>query len=157
MFFMSSIQLLRLLIQYPMHNKLHGGDGFARITKSNIEIMGHQFEPGVILVPSIYSTHHQENIYPNPKQFLPERFLERKYSPYEFIPFGGGNRLCLGYALAMLEMKLVLGTVLSRYHLALANNKPVKPKRRGGTIAPNNGVPLIMTGKRVAQQVVSVV
>ena len=117
--------------------------------------MGHQFEPGTMLVPSIYSTHHRESIYPNPKQFVPERFLERKYSAYEFIPFGGGNRLCLGYALAMLEMKLVLGTILSRYHLALGNKKPVKPKRRGGTIAPNNGVPLIMTGKRLAQKIPS--
>ena len=76
--------------------------------------------------------------------------------PYEFIPFGRGNRLCLGYALAMLEMKLVLGTVLSSYRLALANDEPVKPKRRGGTVAPSNGVPLIMTSRRAAQKAVAV-
>ena len=121
---------------------------FGRITNSTREIMGRQFEPGTMLIVSIYSTHHREDLYPNPKQFLPERFLERKYSPYEFIPFGGGNRLCLGYALAMLEMKLVLGTILSRYKLTLANNKPVKPKRRGISVAPSNGIPLVMTGKR---------
>ncbi|MGK7914247.1 MAG: cytochrome P450 [Prochloraceae cyanobacterium] len=125
---------------------------FARIANSNIEIMGHQFEADTTFIASIYSTHHREDLYPNPKQFKPERFLERKYSPYEFIPFGGGNRLCLGYALAMLEMKLVLGTVLSGYQLALANNKPIKPKRRGGTLSPSNGVPLVMTGKRSAQR-----
>ena len=75
--------------------------------------MGRQFEAGTTFVPSIYSTHHREDLYPNPKQFVPERFLERKYTPYEFMPFGGGNRLCIGYALAMLEMKLVLATILS--------------------------------------------
>ncbi|MDJ0591213.1 MAG: cytochrome P450 [Pleurocapsa sp. MO_226.B13] len=121
---------------------------FGRITNSTREIMGRQFEPDTMLIVSIYSTHHREDLYPNPKQFLPARFLERKYSSYEFLPFGGGNRLCLGYALAMLEMKLVLGTILSRYQLTLANNKPVKPKRRGLTVAPSNGIPLVMTGKR---------
>lgn len=92
-----------------------------------------------------------EDLYPNPKQFLPERFIERSYSPYEFIPFGGGDRLCVGYALAMLEMKLVLGSVLSRYQQALANNQPVKPKRRGPAVSPSDGVPMIMKGKRVAK------
>ena len=81
---------------------------------------------------------------------------QRKYSPYEFIPFGGGNRLCLGYALAMLEMKLVLATVLSSYELKLANDEPVKPKRRDGTVAPNNGVPMVMTGKRAVQKALAI-
>ena len=126
----------------------------ARITNSTVEIMGRQFEANTRLLVSIYSTHHREDLYPNSKQFLPERFIERNYSPYEFIPFGGGNRLCLGNALAMLEMKLVLGTVLSSYQLALADDRPVKPKRRGVTVAPSNGVPLVMTGKRAAKKAV---
>ena len=125
-----------------------------RIANSTIEIMGRQFEAGTGFIVSIYLTHNREDLYPNPKQFLPERFLKRNYSAYEFMPFGGGNRLCVGHALAMLEMKLVLVTVLSRYQLALANNKPIKPKRRRTTFAPSNGVPLIMTGKRAAQKAV---
>ena len=94
------------------------------------------------------TNHHREDLYPNAKQFKPERFLERQYTPYGFLPFGGGVRLCLGYALAMLEMKLVIASILSKYNLELANNKPIKPMRRGGTIAPSNGVPLVMTGLR---------
>ena len=43
---------------------------------------------------------------------------ERQYSLYEFMPFGGGVRRCLGEALAQFEMKLVLATILSRYQLA---------------------------------------
>ena len=125
---------------------------FPRMAKSTVEIMGHWFEAGTMLTPCIYLVHHREELYPEPKQFRPERFLEREYSPYEFIPFGGGNRRCLGYALAMLEMKLVIGTILSNYHLALADHKPVIPQRRGLTIAPSNGVPLLMTGSRAAQR-----
>jgi cytochrome P450 len=125
---------------------------FPRIAKSAGEIIGYKFEPKTVLTPCIYLTHHREDIYPEPKQFKPERFLERQYSLSEFIPFGGGNRRCLGYALAMLEMKLVIATILNNYELSLANNRPVTPKRRGLTVATSNGVPLVMKGKRLIQE-----
>ena len=121
---------------------------FLRCAKSSIEVMGHQFEAEEMLAPVIYSTHHREDLYPEPKQFKPERFLERQYTTYEFLPFGGGNRRCIGYALAMLEMKLVLAKILTNWDLSLTSDRPVLPKRRGATIAPNNGVPLILNGKR---------
>ncbi len=120
----------------------------ARLAKQDVEIMGRKFESGTTFIPCIYSTHHREDLYPNSKQFKPERFLERQYTPYEFIPFGGGIRLCLGYALAMLEMKLVIASIISKYNLELADNKPIKPMRRGGTLTPSNGVPLVLKGFR---------
>ena len=120
---------------------------FLRITKYPVEIMGHKFETDTTLAPCIYLLHHREDLYPESKEFKPERFLERQYSPYEYIPFGGGNRRCIGYALAQMEMKLVLATVLSQYELSLADNKPVKPQRRGLTIAPAGGVKMVITAK----------
>ena len=125
---------------------------FPRSSRISVEISGQQFPPDTTLVPCIYLVHHREDIYPEPKQFKPERFLERQFSPAEFIPFGGGNRRCIGYALAMLEMKLVLATILSKYELTLANKKPEKPSRRGVTLAPANGVKMIVTGERVREQ-----
>ena len=121
---------------------------FARVANQDIEIMGRFFATGTTFIPCIYSIHHRDDLYANSKQFKPERFLERQYTPYEFIPFGGGVRLCLGYALAMLEMKLVIASIVSKYNLELTDNKPIKPMRRGGTLAPSNGVPLVMTGFR---------
>jgi cytochrome P450 len=47
-----------------------------------------------------------------------------------------------------LEMKLVLATILSRYQLALVDSKPVKPIRRGLTIAPDGGVRMVLQGRR---------
>nr|MDJ0575855.1 cytochrome P450 [Xenococcaceae cyanobacterium MO_234.B1] len=125
---------------------------FFRCSRISVEIAGQQFPPETCLVPCIYLVHHREDLYPEPKQFKPERFLERQFSSAEFIPFGGGNRRCLGYALAMLEMKLVLATILSQYELTLANKKPEKPLRRGLTLAPANGVKMIVTGERVREQ-----
>ena len=52
----------------------------------------------------------------------------------------------------MLEMKLVLATIMSKYELTLAHQKPEKPSRRGITLAPANGVKMILTGERVREQ-----
>ncbi|WP_392535772.1 cytochrome P450 [Nostoc sp. C117] len=119
-----------------------------RIVKTPIEIMGYEFQPGTLLTGSIYLTHHREDLYPEPQQFKPERFLERQYSQYEYLPFGGGNRTCIGMAFAMFEMKLVLATVLSQMDLALVDNYQVKPTRRGITLSPSGGKWLIATGQR---------
>jgi cytochrome P450 family 110 len=118
-----------------------------RAVKSPIEIMGYKFEPGTLLAPCIYLTHRRQDLYPNPQQFQPERFLARQFSQYEYLPFGGGNRRCLGVAFAMLEIKLVLATVLSHFELAIAEPRPVKPIRRGLTLAPSEGKWLIATDK----------
>lgn len=111
---------------------------FPRIVQQPWELSGYRFQPGTILAPCIYLIHHREDIYPNSKQFLPERFLEKQYSRSEFLPFGGGSRLCLGMGLALLEMKLTIYTLLKEWKLELSNSKPVKPVRRGLTIAPAN-------------------
>ncbi|MBE9167836.1 cytochrome P450 [Pleurocapsales cyanobacterium LEGE 06147] len=118
---------------------------FARRLKSPMELMGYKFETGTAFAASIYLTHQREDLYPSPKQFRPERFWERQYSPYEYLPFGGGNRRCLGAALAQMEMKLVLATILSRYELALKHNRPLKPVRRGLTIAPPSSFQMVVT------------
>ena len=128
----------------------------SRDIKCEVELMGRKFEAGTRLTPCIYLTHHREDLYPDSFEFKPERFLERQYTNYEFIPFGGGIRLCLGYALAMLEMKLVIASVLAKYELALVDNNLPKPQRRGLTLTPNNGIPLVKTGLREAKKSVIV-
>jgi cytochrome P450 family 110 len=107
---------------------------FSRIVKSPLTVMGYELPPHTLIIPNIYLTHHREEVYPNPKQFIPERFLERQYSPYEYLPFGGGNRQCIGNAFAMYEMKIILGTILAQYKISSLKRRPIKPVRRGLTI-----------------------
>lgn len=121
---------------------------FQRLIKAPIELMGYKQEPGNLLVACIYLTHRREDLYPNPKEFKPERFLERQFSPYEYYPFGGGNRRCLGLAFALFEMKLVLAKILSNYEIVLTNTKPEVPVRAGLLFRPSHGVPAIVKGKR---------
>ncbi len=121
---------------------------FIRIVRAPLEIMGYKLPVGAVVIPSIYLAHHREEVYPEPKQFKPERFLERQYSQYEYLPFGGGNRRCIGMAFAQYEMKLVLATILSRFEVSLVNKRPVKPVRRGLTLAAPAGMRMVVTGER---------
>jgi cytochrome P450 family 110 len=121
---------------------------FPRVVKSPIELMGYKLEPGTEVITCIYLTHQREDLYPDPKQFKPERFLERKFSPYEYLPFGGGSRACIGAAFSLFVMKLVLATLLSRYQLALADNKPVQAQVIRLTLSPIGGVKMVMTDRK---------
>ncbi len=125
---------------------------FGRVVRVPVKLMNYELEPGTEVIVCIYLTHHREDLYPQPEQFQPERFLEHRFSPFEFLPFGGGSRRCLGDALAPLEMKLVLATIMSCYRLALAERRPVRPQRRGVTLAPAGGVKMVVIGQRQHHQ-----
>ncbi|MCC5635588.1 cytochrome P450 [Nostoc sp. CHAB 5844] len=118
-----------------------------RILQAPMQLMGYDLPKGMTVSACIYLTHHRPDIYPEPQRFRPERFLERQFSPYEFLPFGGGNRRCLGMAFALFEMKLVLATILSHYSFELLEKAPLKPVRRGIVFAPAGGVRLMVNDK----------
>jgi unspecific monooxygenase len=122
-----------------------------RAVQEAVELLGHPLELGTPVIGATYLIHHREDLYPEPREFKPERFLERQFSPYEFMPFGAGVRSCIGQALALFEMKLVLATILSSYQLALTNRQPELPQRRGITLAPHTGVKMVIKGRRVRQ------
>ena len=109
---------------------------FARTVKKPIEIDGYCLEPGTGIDVSIYLAHRRESVYPEPNEFKPERFFSAQFSPYEYLPFGGGQCRCLGASLAQYEMKLVLATIMSSFKLELINPKPLKPKRHGIVMIP---------------------
>ena len=120
---------------------------FPRVVQKPVELIGYKLEPGQVVMGCIYLLHQREDIYPEPSEFKPERFLKREYSPYEFFPFGGGKRRCIGEALAKLEMKLVLATIIANYDLELISDRREPPARRGVTLAPKTGVRMMFRGK----------
>jgi cytochrome P450 family 110 len=119
---------------------------FPRMVQKPVKLLDYSLEPGMMVVGCIYLLHRRTALYPEPDQFRPERFLERQFSPYEFMPFGGGARRCVGDALAPFEMKLVLATVLFHYELIRADSQPEWCRRRGITLAPAKGVKMRLMG-----------
>src|SRR5262249_36561757 len=109
---------------------------------------GYDIEPGVLVVGCPYLTHRMPELYPDPARFLPERFLGKKIDPYEWLPFGGGTRRCLGMAFAMHEMRVVLATILARLDLRLASEAPVRVALRSFVYAPAGGTRVTVTALR---------
>jgi cytochrome P450 len=108
------------------------------------ELMGYTLPAGMGVCAAIALAHFREEVYPEPMRFRPERFLERQFSPFEFLPFGGGSRRCLGAAMASYEMKLVLGTLLRRYRLRLDSLRPDAGAVRAANVGPAHGVKMIV-------------
>ncbi|ARV58991.1 hypothetical protein BZZ01_10390 [Nostocales cyanobacterium HT-58-2] len=119
-----------------------------RVAKTPFEVMNYRFPVGSQIVADIYSVHQRQDLFPNPKQFKPERFLERQFSQYEYFPFGGGDRRCIGYAFAPFQMKLVLATIVSRYKLQLTDDRPIRLVRNAAGVAPDKDIKMMLTGYR---------
>jgi cytochrome P450 len=117
--------------------------GEGRILKQPLKLRDYEFMPETVFMPCIYLLHQREELYPNPKKFKPERFLEKKFTTFEYMPFGGGNRRCLGRNLALFEMKLILAKILLKWRLQFLNNQSLKPIRRGTVMMPPDSFQLI--------------
>lgn len=110
-----------------------------RKTMQPFSVDGHEYPAGVVLCPCSYLVHQREDLYPNPGQFRPERFLERKFAPHEWFPFGGSNRVCLGMPFALYEMKVLLATVLSQVRLSRPPGARSRARRFGIVLGPDDG------------------
>jgi cytochrome P450 len=104
---------------------------------------GREYPPGVVLCPSSYLVHRRAELYPEPDRFRPERFLERKFGPHEWFPFGGGNRVCLGMPFALYEMKVVLATLFSQIRLARPAGARSRARRYGIVLGPDDGARVV--------------
>lgn len=97
------------------------------------------------IAPSIYLVHRRPELWPDPENFKPERFLESRQSPNTFFPFGGGARRCLGAAFATYQMKIVIAEILSRVELKPVIGYTAHATRRGIAFAPSDGLPVVAT------------
>jgi len=123
-------ETLRLRPVFPM---------VARAVKKPFELGGYTLPPGVTVMPSMALVHRRPDIYPDPDNFRPERFLEKPPGTYTWIPFGGGVRRCLGASFSLFEMRIVLSTLLARVGVRAAEPEPEMPMRRVIALPPSRG------------------
>jgi cytochrome P450 len=108
----------------------------------------HGVPAGTAITMSILLIHHREDLYPRPFEFRPERWLGRKPGTYEWIPFGGGIRRCLGAALAMAEQRVVLAAMARRLELEADDPAPERAVHRNVTMIPSRGGRVVLRSRR---------
>ncbi|HEX7294076.1 MAG TPA: cytochrome P450, partial [Solirubrobacterales bacterium] len=117
----------------------------ARKLTAPAEIGGYRLQKGTFVMPAIAALHYREDLFPQPMEFRPERFLDGKADNYAWIPFGGGVRRCIGAAFAEYEMRVILKAILERAELEAPDQKPERVKVRNITLAPGKGTQVVLT------------
>uniref|UniRef100_A0A8C2F118 Steroid 21-hydroxylase n=1 Tax=Cyprinus carpio TaxID=7962 RepID=A0A8C2F118_CYPCA len=98
----------------------------------NSSIAGHFIPKNTIIIPNLYGAHHDPEVWDDPYSFKPERFLEGGGGSLRaLIPFGGGARLCLGEAVAKMEMFLFTAYLLRNFQFLPASKEEPLPDLRG--------------------------
>jgi cytochrome P450 len=111
----------------------------ARRLTAPVTIAGYELPAGSFVLPAIGGLHFREDVFPDPEEFRPERFLGEKVENYAWIPFGGGVRRCIGAAFAEYEMRIVLREFIARAQLSAPDPRPESVRIRNITLAPGRG------------------
>lgn len=117
-----------------------------RVADTGRELLGHQIPAGIVVAVSMSAIHQDPSIYPEPERFRPERFFERVYGPFEFMPFGGGHRRCLGAAFQDYEMRIALAAIVTRWEFEIAGEE--KESRHNIGTGPKHGVRMRVARRR---------
>ena len=111
----------------------------ARRTKKPFVIGGFEMPVGSLVAHCHAEISQREDLFPMPRGFHPENFHNRSFSPYEWCPFGGGARTCLGRGLALMHLKAVLATIFQQTAIRLCQTD-IKPVSGGFLLIPEKGL-----------------
>jgi cytochrome P450 family 135 len=121
-------------------------DANARTLTKPRAIGGWDLPAGIRVYPAIAVVHLRDDLYPQPHEFRPERFIDGEAESYAWLPFGGGIRRCIGASLAQAEMTEVIRAVVSSVDLHPTRRDPESVVMRGITLVPRHGTPVAVVG-----------
>jgi cytochrome P450 len=99
---------------------------------------------GTPIVFSQYVTHHMPELYPEPESFRPERWTGGFVSPYAYLPFGAGAKMCIGAPLAMMTLRTVLPAILKKFRLSIVAGCEINGKIVSTMLGPTTPVPVLV-------------
>ena len=117
-----------------------------RLSVTPFQFAGYSVPAGVHVIHSSWVSHRLPEVFPNPEAFIPERFApeaRRQLAPGAYIPFGGGQRICIGKRFGQLVVKATAATLLQRFRPEL---RPGYELRIGKlpTLSPEGGLPMLI-------------
>jgi cytochrome P450 len=125
-----------------------------RILTAPTEMAGYALPAGVMMAPGIGLVHGSAELYPDPERFDPDRMLGATLGPTTWLPFGGGNRRCLGATFALAELKVVLREVLRRVERATTTAADERQRVKAVILVPHRGARIRVTAKHDVEPVV---
>jgi cytochrome P450 len=120
----------------------------ARKLGAPLQIAGYEVPAGGWVGLCGYLLHRREDVYPDPLEFRPERFMGKPPGTYTWLPFGGGPRRCLGVALANLELRTIVQTVLRELDVRPAEPEGERTVRRLLALTPAGGAKVVLSRRR---------
>jgi cytochrome P450 len=106
------------------------------------DVLGHRIPAGAIVLIAPWLLHRKASLWRDPHRFIPERFNSEP-PRFTYIPFGAGQRICIGAAFAMTEAILILAMIAQRYRLNLKAGHPIEPQGLI-TLRPRHGMPMTL-------------
>ena len=119
-----------------------------RVLTRPVELAGYLLPAGIMVAPGIGLVHASAQQYPNPDRFDPDRMVGTTPGPTSWLPFGGGNRRCLGATFAMAEIRIVLREVLRRVELKTSTAKGERQKVKHVVLTPHRGARICVQSVR---------
>lgn len=113
-----------------------------RMVAEPVELGPFRLNRGSAVIFSQYMTHHMDRLYDNADEFRPERWRSIDPSPYEYLPFGSGPRMCIGAMLAMQTLTTTLPSILRRYRLAIVPDSEISGEVVSTMLGPKTSVPV---------------
>jgi cytochrome P450 len=124
------------------------GPAAPRMSIAPSELHGMTIPAGRMVLYSAYVTGRLPELWPDPERFDPGRWAPGapEPAPYSFVPFGGGNRRCIGFALATLELQVIAVRLMQQVEWRLRSTR-LRPTGIA-TLTPKGGVPIEVTTRR---------
>jgi cytochrome P450 len=102
---------------------------------------------GSTVIVYVYGAHHAPRYWESPESFDPERFIkgsDKQRTPFTYLPFGGGPRVCIGNQYAMLQILMILSDLLRRYDFQLTPGQTIEA-RPMVILRPKHGIRMTFT------------
>jgi cytochrome P450 len=115
---------------------------FLRTCVDDVMLGGYWLPKNANVLISPIATHHDPDIYPEPRRFSPSRWINWSPAPYAYLPFGGGSRTCIGMLFAAQAIRVVLAMILRQFLFRCEPGARVNRLTRGNIMHARCGLPM---------------